>query len=224
MPLRGRPSLRLTGSFGFAQGRLTTTPVPTRAGLHMSPGANNLLFRSAPPRTNASGATLSSMGRILIIAFGNPLRCDDGLAWRAADELEKRFCGSDVEILRTHQLAPELAESVSGFETVIFVDAASADGTNSQPGEVRSAAVTASDETPRFSHQLSPGAVLALAAQLFGAAPRAFSVTLTGECFDHGEFLSPTIEAAIPALVARVEELVRSAVATQFLPADSCKS
>ena len=165
------------------------------------------------------------MARILIVAYGNLLRSDDGLAWRAADELERRFDGSTtVEILRTHQLAPELAETVIRFDTVIFVDAASADGTNSSPGEVRFAAVVASDGTPRFSHQLSPGAALALAAQLFGRAPRAFSVTLTGEYFDHGESLSPVVEAAIPALVARIEALVRPAVATQFLRADSCKS
>jgi hydrogenase maturation protease len=164
------------------------------------------------------------MARILIVAYGNPLRCDDGLAWRAADELEKRFCGSDFEILRTHQLAPELAETVSRFETVIFVDAASANGTESSPGDVRSAAVTTSGETPRFSHQLSPGAVLALAAQLFGAAPRAFSVTLTGQCFDHGESLSPTVEAAIPALVVRVEELVRSALASEAVSLDRTKA
>jgi hydrogenase maturation protease len=113
---------------------------------------------------------------------------------------------------------------VSRFETVIFVDAALTEGTNGSPGEVRSNAVVASHESPRFSHQLSPGAVLALAAQLFGRAPRAFSVTLTGQCFDHGESLSPMVEAAIPALVARIEALVRSAVATQFLRADSCKS
>ena len=162
------------------------------------------------------------MVRILIVAYGNPLRCDDGLAWRAVDELEKTLPEGAVEILRTHQLAPELAETVSRFETVIFVDAASADGTNSSPGEVRSAAVVVSQETPRFSHRLSPGAVLALALQLFGRAPRAFSVTLTGQCFDHGEFLSPMIEAAIPVLVARVEALVRCAI--ESLPTASCKA
>jgi hydrogenase maturation protease len=162
------------------------------------------------------------MARILIIAYGNPLRCDDGLAWRAADEMEKRFSGAPVEILRTHQLAPELAETVSRFEAVIFVDAASADGTNSSPGEVRSAAVVASEGAPRFSHQLSPGAVLALATQLFGRAPRAFSVTLTGECFDHGESLSLVVEAALPALVARIEALVRCAI--ESLPTASCKA
>jgi hydrogenase maturation protease len=150
------------------------------------------------------------MSRVLIIAYGNPMRCDDGLAWRAADALEHKFAGAAVEILRTHQLVPELAETVSHSQAVIFVDAASSDGPNAQPGEVREVPIGLPQGPPRFSHHLSPAAVIALASQLYGAHPRAFSLTLTGQCFDHGEGLSPVVEAAMPALVARIETLVQS--------------
>lgn len=47
---------------------------------------------------------------MLIIAYGNLLRGDDGLASRAADELAQKVEPSKVEILQRHQLAPELAE------------------------------------------------------------------------------------------------------------------
>ena len=40
------------------------------------------------------------MARVLIIAYGNPMRCDDGLAWRAADEFERKLSDFEVEILR----------------------------------------------------------------------------------------------------------------------------
>ena len=83
---------------------------------------------------------------------------------------------------------------------MIFVDAAAAGGGNGQSGEVRCAAIGLPEGPVRFSHQLSPCAVMALARQLYGASPRAFSVTLTGECFDHGEALSPVVAAALPAL------------------------
>lgn len=146
---------------------------------------------------------------VLIIAYGNPIRSDDSVAWRAAAALEKKFSAPDVEIVRTHQLAPELAETVSHCETVIFVDAAG----SGPPGQISCAQVPPSQITPRFSHQLSPEAVVALAHQLFAAKPHAFSVTLTGACFDHGESLSPAVEAALPALVARIEALIQ-----QFLP------
>ena len=161
-------------------------------------------------QTNASGARLSTMPRILIIAYGNPMRSDDGLAWRAADELDKKFAGTDVEILRLHQLAPELAETVTRAKAIIFVDAAASNKTNGQPGEVCSSPVDTPEGPPRFSHQLSPAAVVALARQLYGIDPRAFTVTLTGQNFDHGAALSSVVAAALPALVAQIEALVHS--------------
>ena len=159
------------------------------------------------------------MPRILIVAYGNPMRCDDGLAWHAVDELEKKFSSPEVEVLRTHQLAPELAETVSSVEAVIFVDAATAG--NGQPGEVRSSPIDLPEGAPRFSHQLYPGSVIALARQLYAATPLAFSVTLTGACFDHGELLSPVVGAALPALVARIAALVEQLVAP--FPSDAHK-
>ncbi len=164
------------------------------------------------------------MSCVLIVAYGNPMRCDDGLAWRAADELERKLSGSEIEILRAHQLAPEMAEDITRCDTVIFVDAASADGGNGNPGEVRCLEVGLSEGPPRFTHQLSPGAVVALGRQLYGASPRAFAVTLTGQCFDHGESLSPVVEAALPALVARIEALVQAARSSESLPPASDKA
>ncbi len=149
------------------------------------------------------------MPRLLIIAYGNPMRSDDGLAWHSAAALERKFSAGQLEIVRTHLLTPELAETVGRCVAVIFVDAAG----NGSPGEIRSTQIGLPHTGPRFSHQLSPEAVVALARQLFGAKPSAFSVTLTGACFDHGESLSPTVEAALPALVARIEALIQ-----QFLP------
>ena len=166
--------------------------------------------RLSPARDGTAQDKLLTMPRILIIAYGNPMRSDDGLAWRAADELEKKLAVADAEILCLHQLAPELAEAVSRSAAVIFVDAASADGSNGRPGAVRSVEVDTPEGPPRFSHQLSPGTVVALARQLYGVRLRAFSVTLTGQSFGHGESLSPVVEAAIPALVARIETLVQS--------------
>jgi hydrogenase maturation protease len=156
---------------------------------------------------------LRTMSHVLIVAYGNPMRCDDGLAWRAATALEGKFFSSQVEIVRSHQLAPELAETVSRCEAVIFVDAAPAG--NGLPGEIRCAQVSLPEAPPRFSHQLSPDAVVALARQLFGARPEAFSVTLTGHCFDHGESLSPVVTAALPALVARIEALIQQFLALE---------
>ncbi len=152
------------------------------------------------------------MPRVLIIAYGNPLRSDDGVAWRAADAVEGKFPASELELTRVHQLAPELAETVSRFEAVIFVDAAEGKG---NPGEVRCEEVSPAAGEARFSHQLSPRAVLGLAKTLYGTSLNAFSVTLTGQSFEHGEALSPAVVAALPGLIERIVTLAQQFLASK---------
>lgn len=147
------------------------------------------------------------MPHVLVIAYGNPLRSDDGVAWRAGEVLREKFSGSEVEVTRLHQLGPELAEAVSRAVAVVFVDA-SAQG---EPGTVQCEPVRTEDaEISRLSHAVSPAAVMALASQLYGARPPAFCATVTGQNFGHGETLSPVAEAALPAFVGRIKELVQS--------------
>ncbi len=148
------------------------------------------------------------MPHVLIVAYGNPLRSDDGVAWRAADALSGKF-SSDVEIIRLHQLTPELADTVCKFQSVIFIDAASSDGSLNKPGTVRVEEVHGGTSEPaRFSHVLSAKKVLDLAVQLYGASPRAFVITVEGIAFDHGDSLSPAVAAALPELVAQISGLV----------------
>ena len=153
------------------------------------------------------------MPKILIIAYGNPLRSDDGVAWKAAEALQGRLPAADIEILVLQQLGPELAESISRCEGVIFVDAASG-GEN--PGEIRIRAMNAdlaNAEAPRFCHALPPVALLGLAERLYGARPRAYSATIEGQSFEHGETLTAVVAAALPAFVSRIEELVGTLLA-----------
>jgi hydrogenase maturation protease len=151
------------------------------------------------------------MPRVLIVAYGNPLRSDDGVAWRAAHALEGKFSASEVEILRLHQLAPELAEQASRSQYILFIDAASVP--SSVPGEIRVEEIRSENDRnheTRFTHVLSPQAVLALAASLYHAKPRALLVTVTGENFDHGDDLSSPVSAALPVLADRIEALVQA--------------
>jgi hydrogenase maturation protease len=150
--------------------------------------------------------------RVLIVAYGNPLRCDDGVAWRAADALEGKFPESEVEILRLHQLAPEVSDSVRHRELVLFVDAACVDDIeNTHPGGVRVREVVGTEIRERpshFSHVYSPDKVLGFARELYQALPKAFVITIAGEDFNHGESLSPPVAAALPELVTRIQRLI----------------
>jgi len=147
--------------------------------------------------------------RLLVIAYGNPLRSDDGVAWRAAKALLKKFPHDKVEILCLHQLGPELAESVSSSECVLFIDAAAAPG---PPGNINiqelQPAARQPANAPPFGHTLSPEVILSLSLQLYGSAPRSFCATVTGAHFEHGESLSPAVAAALRDLINRIGALI----------------
>lgn len=148
------------------------------------------------------------MPRILIIAYGNPLRSDDGVAWHAADPLQRIFPPEEVGVICLHQLGPELAEAARRSECVIFVDAT----TGLHPGDIDIRELTGTPESakaPAFAHALNPQSIVTLAAQLYDARPRAFCATIIGQIFEHGESLSPAVAAALPDFIRRVEGLVR---------------
>lgn len=150
------------------------------------------------------------MPRVLIIAYGNPLRSDDGVGWCVAEVLQNKNSAAEIEITCLPQLAPELAETASRFQCVIFVDAVSSP--QAIPGEIRVEELGGkdpSDSATHFSHALSPYAVIRLAETLYRAKPKAFAVTVVGEKFDHGEGLSPAVASVLPHLVDQIEALVR---------------
>jgi hydrogenase maturation protease len=145
------------------------------------------------------------MKKILIIGYGNPLRSDDGIGWRAAEELSEHPPSAGVKVLVCYQLTPELSDDVRQSNAVIFIDAAR-DG---EPGELTVTRVSAQGNDP-FSHELSPAAVLELSRRLYHCSPTAFMVSLCGEHFEHGEILSKKVKARFPHLISLVCELARA--------------
>lgn len=152
------------------------------------------------------------MARILILAYGNPLRSDDGVAWRAAEQLRSR-CPS-VTVVSAHQLMPEFAERVSEADGVIFLDAAQ----TGEPGQIASAEINPESDCSPGSHCLSPAQVMALCRQLYGLTPRAVTISVTGARFDHGDTLSEALERALPGLIAFTEDAVWSLSAGEETP------
>src|SRR5215469_15420486 len=140
-----------------------------------------------------------AMEHILIIAYGNPLRCDDGIAWQAAEELKREFRKS-AEIICVHQLTPELVEDLSRADLVIFLDASS----NGEPGEVRCKPIFAQSGEGHLCHHFAPTEILGVCERLYSIKPRAFLISVHGKCFDHGHELTPTAIQAVPKVVARV--------------------
>ena len=109
-----------------------------------------------------------------------------------------------------HQLTPELAPAVSRADAVIFVDSEQG-GTAGEIGcrEVRSESMPHS-----FTHHLTPGALLALSSELFGACPRAYLLSIHGENYAAGQTLSPLVEARLPDLQSRLLGLIQQNLAS----------
>lgn len=143
------------------------------------------------------------MMQALVIAYGNPLRGDDGLAWAVAEKL-RTIMPKSARLLCVQQLSPELADSISKTRIVLFVDA-TAEG---NAGDVHCETVTPSAEPTRFWHHIGPGEVLALARELYAASPHGFLLTVHGEQFNYGYVLSAAARDAIPQAVDEVRSLL----------------
>lgn len=142
---------------------------------------------------------------VLVIGYGNTLRTDDGLGWYAAERLadDPRLDGATV--IGRHQLTPELALDVSRAGLVVFVDA----NVGSPAGTVTIEPVPrADDRAAAWSHQFTPSSLVALAGELYGRAPEVILVSVGVASLEHGDTLSPTVEAALPRLVDAVAALV----------------
>jgi hydrogenase maturation protease len=138
----------------------------------------------------------------LLIGYGNPLRRDDGVAWRVAAAVQDQIPAHHLRVVTTHQLTPELAEIIAAAPHVLLVDAA----VDLPPGKLALRPVQAAqDPRPESAHHLHPATLLALARLLSPKAPAHLTLlTIGGEDFQHGEALSPAVEAAVPVAVALV--------------------
>ncbi|MCC6802731.1 MAG: hydrogenase maturation protease, partial [Anaerolineae bacterium] len=129
----------------------------------------------------------------LLIGYGNPLRCDDGVGWFLASQLAADINDRHTRIIAAHQLTPEMAEAVSQASEVLFLDAA----VGEEPGMWAVSAVPPSLQLKLSAlvHTLTPGALLGLSEALYGTAPPARIVTVTGADFGYGESFSEAVEA-----------------------------
>jgi hydrogenase maturation protease len=150
-------------------------------------------------------------GGVLVIGYGNTLRTDDGVGPRVAELLagDPRLAGATVRAC--HQLSPELADDMRSATLVVLVDAT----TEAPPGAVIVRRVDRAGETRvdggATSHHVDPGVLLALARDLYGAAPAAHVVSVGVADLRLGEALSPGVAAALPSAVEAVVRLVAQA-------------
>ncbi len=144
----------------------------------------------------------------LLIGWGNRLRQDDGVGPAIAERVESwQLPGLDV--LAPTQLTPELAPRLAAAKRVLFVDA-SRTPAGPPPGWRLERLETPADGDPAaatgqpFSHWASPGALLQLAASLYGRRPPAWQLLVPARRCGCGTGLTPALEAQLPELLAAV--------------------
>ena len=139
----------------------------------------------------------------LVIGYGNEWRGDDGLGPAVAREVE-RLGLPGVRVLTTHQLLPELAEELSHFERVVFIDARIDDST----APVTVERLSAVGGPLPITHHCHPQFLLGMTAAAFEHAPLAWLVSVQGEQFDLGETLSVVAMGRLADGVRLVAELL----------------
>lgn len=144
--------------------------------------------------------------RVLLIGFGNPGRLDDGLGPALAAALEPLGLPG-VTVDSDYQLTVEDAAAMQEIDVVLFCDAAVC---GTEPFYVAEVAPRASGEVGFSTHSIDPQGVLALARDLFGAAPKAYIVGMRGYEFNEfGERLSERARANLQAAQEFLVDVLR---------------
>ncbi len=148
--------------------------------------------------------------QILIIGYGNTLRGDDGVGYRAAEMLaENATVCAVAEVLACRMLTPELAEKISRVQRVIFLDADSRLPT----GKIEHRELVPDYHiNPGLSHHLNPTQLLGFASVLYDKMPaKAEGLFMGATSFDFVDCLSPEVEAGLRVLMGEIEAIICNA-------------
>ncbi len=137
---------------------------------------------ASPEADSASPEADSAPPRILVYGYGNPGRQDDGAGVLLVEELSA-WAGSGARPWLTfdsnYQLNAEDALAAADHDIVIFADAS-----REQREGFRLRALQPSAAVSFSTHAMSPESVLALSAELYGARPAAYLLSMRGYAWE----------------------------------------
>lgn len=140
---------------------------------------------------------------LLLIGYGNTLRCDDGVGQAIA----LKVADWEIPQLRVeacHQLTPELAAALAIMERVWFVDAYAVP----QPSPHHRLMIQRIKADAHFTplgHHLTPPLLLSLTQQLYGRTPEAHWLLIPAGDFSFGEHFSAMTQQAMEEAIAWLE-------------------
>ena len=141
---------------------------------------------------------------ILVYGYGNPGRGDDGLGPALVAALEP-LAAAGLTCESDYQLAIEDAATLAAYDVVVFVDA-----DMSGPAPFWFDRVEPSRELSFSSHSATPGQVVGLAREMFGAQVKAYALGIRGYRFGElGDSLSEQASANLALALTFAERAVR---------------
>lgn len=157
--------------------------------------------------------------KLLILGYGNPDREDDGVAWHILRALTIKL-GLDspssyedefpefalIDFAFYLQLAPEMAEDISEYKYVCFVDAHT--GNIAEP--VRLIHVESEFQASPFTHHLTPQSLLSLCETIYKKKPDAALLSVLGHRFLFSRQLSEETAALVPQAVQLIWDWMNS--------------
>lgn len=146
------------------------------------------------------------MTPILILAIGNPLRGDDGVAQRVLEVLKCRDLGAHVTLLDAGTAGLEIANLLKGWHAVIIIDAINC---AAPAGTVRSMMLDVERirrvaVSPNALHTAGLFEALALAEALGALPERLTLVGVQPGNLDYVNALTPAVQAAVSRAVNAV--------------------
>jgi len=157
----------------------------------------------------------------LVIGYGNSLHGDDGFGRLVADSLTEQNQNQEIAIISNQQLCPELAESISRAEGVIFVDAS----IDVPAGQVNCKKLRLKErEQSRcssYTHFYLPETLMQTTGAIYGYAPPAWLYTVGGRKFGLGETASPEIKKLVPKVIKLILSRIRAARMQSSIKRDS---
>ncbi len=156
--------------------------------------------------------------KTLIIGYGNADRQDDGVGWHILKNLAERLGesvpddpGASIEVETDLvdltfilQIFPELAETISHYERVCFVDAHTSD----IPAEIQWIALEPAYEKSPLTHHMSPKTVLSICSTIYNQVPETILVSVRGYQFQFERDLSAKTHALAEVAEKRIWEWI----------------
>jgi len=160
------------------------------------------------------------MKKTLIIGYGNRDREDDGAGWHMLDHIAKSFKlvtpelpgdvsvseDGNLQLMYLFQLLPEMAEDITEFERVIFMDAHNSD----QLPETLLESISAKSTHSAFTHHLAPEELLAITQTIGKQLPEAWLASVRGHSFRFTRELSAQTSDNVATLAKKVLSMLKA--------------